>query len=101
MHNISKSFLEEGHNSFHVLILSRVSEWLLFNANSAIFQLYHGDNKLIVNEMMIEVRFVLAHHAELDVYSASPLTQQSPVRRVAPFGHIILIPNQLAFALNP
>ena len=23
------------------------SEWLLFNANSAIFQLYHGENKLI------------------------------------------------------
>jgi hypothetical protein len=30
-----------------------VSEWLLFNANSAIFQLYHGENKLIFNEMMI------------------------------------------------
>jgi hypothetical protein len=23
------------------------SQWLLFNANSAIFQLYHGENKLI------------------------------------------------------
>jgi hypothetical protein len=33
------------------------SEWLLFNANSAIFQLYHGDNKLIFNEMMM--RFAL------------------------------------------
>jgi hypothetical protein len=30
-----------------------VSEWLLLNANSAIFQLYHGENKLIVNEMMM------------------------------------------------
>jgi hypothetical protein len=29
----------------------RVSEWLLFNANSAIFQQYHGENKLILNEM--------------------------------------------------
>jgi hypothetical protein len=28
------------------------SEWLLFNANSDIFQLYHGENKLIFNEMM-------------------------------------------------
>jgi hypothetical protein len=28
------------------------SGWLLFNANSAIFQLYHGGNKLIFNEMM-------------------------------------------------
>jgi hypothetical protein len=29
------------------------NEWLLFNANSAIFQLYHGENKLIFNEMMM------------------------------------------------
>jgi hypothetical protein len=28
------------------------SEWLLFNANSAIFQLYHGENKVIFNEIM-------------------------------------------------
>jgi len=31
----------------------RVSEWLLFSATSANFQLYHGENKLILNEMMI------------------------------------------------
>ena len=30
-----------------------VSVWLLFNANSAIFQLYHGENKLISNNMMM------------------------------------------------
>ena len=30
-----------------------VSEWLLFNADSAIFQLYHGENKLLFNEMMM------------------------------------------------
>jgi hypothetical protein len=30
-----------------------VIEWLLFNANSAFFQLYHDENKLIVNEMMM------------------------------------------------
>jgi hypothetical protein len=30
-----------------------VSEWLLFNANSAIFQLYHDENKLIFIEMMM------------------------------------------------
>jgi hypothetical protein len=41
-----------------------VSEWLLFNANSAIVQLYHDGNKLISNEMMMrEVRFVLDQHA--------------------------------------
>ena len=31
-----------------------VSEWLLFNANSAILHLYHGENKLIFNEMMMK-----------------------------------------------
>jgi hypothetical protein len=30
-----------------------LNEWLLFNANSAIFQLYHGESKLIFNYMMI------------------------------------------------
>jgi len=32
---------------------NRVSEWLLFDAKSAIFQLYHGENKLIFNEIMM------------------------------------------------
>ena len=31
-----------------------VSEWFLLKGNSAIFQLYHGENKLIFNEMMIK-----------------------------------------------
>ena len=35
---------------FFIQYQSRVSEWLLINANSAIFQLYHGANKLIFNE---------------------------------------------------
>ena len=30
-----------------------MSEWLLFNTNSPIFQLYHGENKLILNELMM------------------------------------------------
>ena len=30
-----------------------VSEWLLFNAYSAVFQLYPGENKWIFNEMMM------------------------------------------------
>jgi hypothetical protein len=45
-------------------------KWLLFSANSTIFQLYHGENKLIFNEMMMR-------SAELDLYSASSLKQQS------------------------
>ena len=36
-----------------VVIQTKVSERLLFNANSPIFQLYHGENKLIFNEMMM------------------------------------------------
>jgi hypothetical protein len=32
-------------------------EWLLFNANSAIFQLCHGENKFILNEMMMSFFF--------------------------------------------
>jgi len=59
----------------------------LFNANSAVFQLYHGENNLIFNE--------------LDFYSAGALKQQSAGRHVAPQGHIILIPNQPVFALSP
>jgi hypothetical protein len=34
-------------------LLMPISEWLLFNTNSSIFQLYHGESKLIVNEMMM------------------------------------------------
>jgi len=33
--------------------LQKGSEWLLFSANSAIFQLYHGENKLIFNDMIM------------------------------------------------
>ena len=30
-----------------------MSEWLLFNAKWAIFQIYNGENKLYFNEIMI------------------------------------------------
>jgi hypothetical protein len=36
-----------------------VSEWLLLNANSAIFQLYHGENKVNFHWDDDEARFVL------------------------------------------
>ena len=35
----------------HRILINTMSEWV-FNVNSAIFQLYHGENKLIFNEMM-------------------------------------------------
>jgi hypothetical protein len=49
-HNIRKlsGNIKIVRNSFS----EGVSERLLFYANSAIFQLYHGENKLICNEMM-------------------------------------------------
>jgi hypothetical protein len=37
-----------------------VSEWLLLNGNSAVLQLYRGENKLIVNEMMIRSALQIA-----------------------------------------
>jgi hypothetical protein len=77
-----------------------VSEWLLLNANSVIFQLYHGKNKFFQWDDDKE-RFVLDQHAELDFYSASSLKQQSAGSHVAPLGHIILIPSQPVFALSP
>ena len=48
-----------------------------------------------------DVRFVLYQHAELDIYSASSLKQQSAGKHVAPLGHIILITSQPVFALSP
>jgi hypothetical protein len=55
-----------------------VSESLLLNVNAAIFQLYYGENKLILKwDDDDEARFVLDQHAELDCYSASSLKQQS------------------------
>jgi hypothetical protein len=40
-------------NSTSWIIYVWLGGWLLFNANSAIFQQYHGENKLNVNETMM------------------------------------------------
>jgi hypothetical protein len=34
-------------------LLSKFSEWLLLNTTSAMYRLYHGENKLYFNEMMM------------------------------------------------
>ena len=83
--------------SYTVKVLRIASERLFFDANTPFFQLYHGENKLIFNAMMMRY----AQHAELDFYSASSLKQQSAGRHVAPLGHIILIPSQPVFDLTP
>jgi hypothetical protein len=67
-----------------------VNEWLLFNPNSVIFQLYQVDFQWDDDE----VRFVLDQHAYVDFHSASSLKQQSTDIHVAPLGHIILIQSQ-------
>ena len=56
-----------------------MSEWVLFNANSANFQLYHGEEQVNFQRDDDEVHFILDQHAELDFYSARPLKQQSEV----------------------
>jgi len=73
-----------------------VSEWLFFNANSAIFQLSEQVNCPWDDD---EVRFVLDQHTKC--YSASSLKQQSSDRHVDPLRHIILIPSQPVFTLYP
>ena len=73
---------------------------LLFNANSAICQLYHGENKLIFNEMMMMLCTMPTCLVGF-VDSASSPRQQSEDRHVDPLRPIILIPSQPVFALSP
>ena len=82
-------------NVFKLLLL--LSKWSLFNVNSAIFLLFHDENKLIFSE----IRFLLNQHTELEFHSTSSLKQQTAGRHVASLGHIILIPSQTVFALTP
>ena len=77
-----------------------MSEWLLLNANSAIF-LAISWREQVNCQWDDDVRFVLDQHAELDFYSASSLKQQSAARHIALLRHIILIPSQQVFALSP
>ena len=77
-----------------------MSEWLLFNANSAIFCYISWREQVNFQWDDDEVRFVLDQHAELDFYSAISPKQQSAGRHVAPLGQIILIPSQPVFALT-
>jgi len=70
----------------------------VFKANLAIFQLFHGENKLIIYENNDEARFVVDQHVFF--YRSSSLTQQSADRHVVQLGHIILIPSQSVFAVS-
>ena len=46
-------FFQYLHLFIFLISFRRVFERLLFNANAAIFQLYHGKNRLIFEEMMM------------------------------------------------
>ena len=78
-----------------------MSEWLLFNANSAICSAISWREQVNFQWDDDEVHFVLDQHAELDFYSANSLKQKSAARYVAAFGHIILIASQPVFTLSP
>jgi hypothetical protein len=60
--SITRSYIAQFFllNRLNRLWKIRVSEWLLFNANSANFHLYHSDreNKLISNEMMMLLKWI-------------------------------------------
>jgi len=76
-----------------------VNEWLLFNANSALFQLYHGEDNFNFQWHDDGVRSALDQHALLDFYSARSLKQQ--FADVGRLWHIILIPSQPVFTRSP
>ena len=72
------SNIQDVKRYLHGLEHTRVNEWLLFNANSAIFQLYHGENRLIYqwnDEIcLFWIFIVLAHwynspQVDISIYS--------------------------------
>jgi hypothetical protein len=63
--------------------------------------LFFASGSTEATKIKITAKVCHLYHAELDFYSASLLKQQSAGRRVAPLGHIILIPSQPVFALSP
>ena len=77
-----------------------MSEWLLVKRQFSNFSAISCREQVNFQRNDDEICFVLDQHAELDLYSASSLKQQSVDRNVAPLGHI-LIPSQPVFALSP
>jgi hypothetical protein len=76
--NIGILYLSAPTYLYHFLnigasVLMIVEYWLiellLLNANSAIFQLYHGENKLNFQWYDDDVHFALDQHADLELHS--------------------------------
>jgi len=82
-------------------IVKHVCLLLFLMTNSGSFHLYHGENKLLVNEMMMRSVSYWANTLSWNLYCASSLKQQFADRHVAQHGHIILIPSQPVLVLSP
>ena len=72
----------------------------MFNTNPAIFQLYHGENKLIFNGMMMRSALYWTNTPSWIIMLVS-LKHQSVDRDITPLGHIIPSLSQSVFALSP
>jgi hypothetical protein len=85
--------------------------WLLCNAKMSdlstiwwrdqVYQLYDGETKLHVDEMMIMSTLYLTKTLSwIFIVRARTLKQQPVGRHIAPLGHIILIPSQPVLTLS-
>jgi hypothetical protein len=78
------------------LLTTIESNWLLFNVNRAIFQLYRGDMLHVPfwRDYDHDIWFVLDQHAELHFYNANTLGKTFN-------GTVVLISSKLEFACTP
>ena len=72
-----------------------VNEWLLFNANSAIFQLYHGENKLIFNKMRYALYFACFHATIFNVENCQPRISQGNLPICCLFISVLLLKREI------
>jgi hypothetical protein len=81
----------------YCMLSEQMSDWLLFKAIWAIWQLYYRENKLRRLDLMMSAlnytNTLCSIFVVFDYWSNSPRVDMSH--------HIILIPNQLVFALSP
>ena len=71
----------------HIFLMRWVSKWVVVvKCQVSFFQEYHGENKLIFNEMMMtdEVFFVVDQHEEFDFYSTRYNWHKRPLVDFAP-----------------
>ena len=96
--SLAEEKIHEHRNTASNSVSYSIAVWV---RQLAIFQLYHGENELIFNEMMVRsalyktntlswICIVLAH------WNNNPRIDMSPR-----LGHIILIPSQSVFSLSP